>query len=124
MGVVFLNDSCIYLAQILDSLKASSDGLEVVTIGRDKEPKRSSSQFESLFSLMNDSVPNGQRLKIGILQKDKNEGPMIEEWASFFQAKSGEFETSDVASSISALLSIKDSQELVPSNGLSLMLII
>lgn len=102
-----------FLAQILDSLKASHDGLEVVTIGRDKEPKRSSSQFESLYSLMTEAIPDGQRLKIGILQKDKNEGPMIEEWTSFFSAKSGEYETFDVASSISALLSIKDSQELV-----------
>ena len=62
---------------------------------------------------MKDSIPDGQSLKVGILQKDKNEGPMIEEWTSFFSTKSGEYETFDVASSISSLLSVKDSQELV-----------
>lgn len=71
---------------------------------------------------MTDSTSDGQRLKIGILQKDKNEGPMIEEWTSFFSAKSGEYDVSDITSSISALLSIKDSQELVTCDTLSLVL--
>ena len=90
----------------------------MVTIGRDKEPKRSSSQFESFFSMLKDSTPDGQRLKVGILQKDKNEGPMIEEWASFFSTKVDDYDTLDVASSISSLLAVKDSQELVLSNVL------
>lgn len=104
---------------ILDSLKASHDGLEVVTIGREKENGRSSAQFESLFSLMKESGIEGQKLKIGILQKDKNEGPMIQEWSSFFASKSELYEAVDVASVISTLLASKDSQELViyfPSN--------
>lgn len=41
---------------------------------------------------------------------------MIEEWASYFSTKGEEYETVDVASSISALLAVKDSQELVLSN--------
>lgn len=98
---------------ILDSLKASHDGLQVVTIGREKETGRSSTQFESLFSLMKESGIDGQKLKIGILQKDKNEGPMIQEWSSFFASKSGEYETVDVAAMISTLLASKDTQELV-----------
>ena len=65
---------------------------------------------------MKESIPEGQRLKVGTLQKDKNEGPMIEEWASYFSTKGEEYETVDLASSISALLAVKDSQELVLSN--------
>lgn len=98
---------------ILDSLKASHDGLEVVTIGREKETGRSSAQFESLFSLMKESEIEGRKLKVGILQKDKNEGPMIQEWTSFFASKSEEYEAVDVAAMISTLLASKDSQELV-----------
>ena len=97
----------------MDNLKASNDGLEVVTIGREKELNRSANQFETLLALLTDSSNEGQKLKVGILQKDKNEGPMIEEWLSFFSSKSEAYETVDVASSISSLLAEKDSQESV-----------
>lgn len=101
------------IVQILDSLKAFHEGMEIVTIGRDKEANRSSLQFEKLYALIKDSSRDGEKIKVGILQKDKNEGAMIEEWSSFFTSKSGECEVVDVASSLSTLLSQKDSQELV-----------
>lgn len=103
------------LVQILDSLKKSSDGVEVVTFGRDKEPNKSSSLFESLFSLIKDSGAGGEKLKIGILQKDKNEGPMIEEWSDFLAKKAEIYDLVDIASSLSDALSVKDSQEIVRS---------
>lgn len=62
---------------------------------------------------MSDSVSENQTLKVGILQKDKNEGPMIEEWSSFFSTKSNDYNVFDISSSISSLLAIKDPQELV-----------
>lgn len=67
---------------------------------------------------MKESAIEGQKLKVGILQKDKNEGPMIQEWSSFFSTKSEDYEIVDVASMISSLLVLKDSQELVIQNRL------
>lgn len=90
--------------------------MEIITIGRDKEVNRSSTQFEKLFGIIKDSNTGGDKLRVGVLQKDKNEGAMIEEWASFFSSKSGDCEVFDVASSLSALLAPKDSQELVNLN--------
>ena len=101
------------LVNILDNLKASQDGVEVVTIGRDKENGHSFSQFESLFTVIKESKIEGQKLKVGILQKDKNEGPMIEEWSSFFSNNSDEYDVIDAAPMISYLLASKDAQELV-----------
>lgn len=97
----------------MDNLKASREGLEVVTFGRDKESGRSSDQFESLYSLIKSGCSENQKLKVGLLQKDKNEGPMIEEWTSFFSSKQIDYDAVDVASSVSPILAIKDSQELV-----------
>lgn len=62
---------------------------------------------------MKDAISENQVLKVGILQKDKNEGPMIEEWLSFFLTKSNDCEVFDVSSSLSSLVAIKDPQELV-----------
>lgn len=55
---------------------------------------------------------DSEKLKVGILQKDKNEGPMIEEWSTFFSKHSDEYETIDCASLVSSILALKDSQEL------------
>lgn len=111
--IVFNYDYFLLLVNIIDNIKASNDGIEVVTIGRDKEMGCSSLQFESLFTLMKDSEIEGQKLKVGILQKDKNQGPMIQEWSSFFAAKSEDCEVVDVTPMISSLLASKDAQELV-----------
>ena len=95
-------------------MKAYSDGIEVLTFGRDKEINRSSNQFESVFKIMQESVADGQKLfKVGILQKDKNEGPMIDEWNSFFSKNSLTYELVDASSTIGQLLAIKDTEELV-----------
>lgn len=87
--------------------------MEIVTIGRDKEANRSSAQFEKLFGIIKDSGVEDGKIKVGILQKDKNEGSMIEEWSSFFSSKSGDCEVIDIATSLSAILAPKDPQELV-----------
>lgn len=63
---------------------------------------------------MQESAADDQKtLKIGILQKDKNEGPMVDEWNSFFSKQSLSYELIDAASSIAQLLAIKDTEELV-----------
>jgi nucleosome binding factor SPN SPT16 subunit len=62
---------------------------------------------------MKESAIEGKKLKVGILQKDKNEGPMIQEWSSFFSSNSDGYEVVDVAPMISSLLASKDAQELV-----------
>lgn len=103
----------ILLVQILDSLKASNDGIQLITIGREKELNRSATQFNTLYEILKETVADGQKLKIGILQKDKNEGPMIQEWSSFFSSHLEDYKTIDLASSISSLLAVKDSEELV-----------
>lgn len=109
----FLSIYFLILVQILDSLKAYNDGLQIITISRDKELNRSATQFNNLYEILKNSSVQGQKIKIGILQKDKNEGPMIEEWSSFLSSHLEEYETIDLASSISSLLAIKDSEELV-----------
>jgi nucleosome binding factor SPN SPT16 subunit len=101
------------LVQILENLKASREGLEVVTLGRDKDSGRSLEQFESLYSLIKNECPENQKLKVGILQKDKNEGPMVDEWSSFFSNKKLDYDIVDISSSISPILALKDSQEIV-----------
>ena len=99
--------------QIIDSLKESNDGLQLITIGREKELNRSAKQFDTLYEILKEASIEGQKLKIGILSKDKNEGPMIQEWSSFFSSHLEDYETIDLASSISSLLAVKDSEELV-----------
>ena len=101
------------LVQILENLKASREGLEVVTLGRDKDSGRSLEQFESLYSLIKNECPENQKLKVGILQKDKNEGPMVDEWGSFFSNKKLDYDIVDISSSISPILALKGSQEIV-----------
>lgn len=111
-----MNRLIVNLVQILDSLKKSSDGIEVLTFGRDKEANKSSSQFESIFSLLKDSGNGDGKLKVGVLQKDKNEGPMIDEWSTFFAGKNDVYDLVDVAASLSGVLSLKDAQEIVTNN--------
>lgn len=65
-----------------------------------------------MLSILKDMRADGEKLKVGILQKDKNEGPMIEEWSTFFSKHSDEYETIDCASLVSSILALKDSQEL------------
>ncbi len=81
--------------------------------GASADSGRSLEQFESLYSLIKNECPENQKLKVGILQKDKNEGPMVDEWGSFFSNKKLDYDIVDISSSISPILALKDSQEIV-----------
>lgn len=95
--------------------------MEIITLGRDKEANRSAKQFESLFDLIK-AEADGSAVKVGILGKDKHEGPMVEEWMSYFAGRAGEYESIDVSSCVSTCMSVKDSDELVKSVWLVLFL--
>ncbi len=87
--------------------------MDIVTFGREKETGRSTKQFEGLFELFKEAAGTDSPLRIGVLGKDKHEGPMIEEWASFLSAHAGEFESVDSSLGVSMCLSIKDADESV-----------
>lgn len=88
--------------------------MEIVTFGRDKESGRSAKQFDGFFDVLksgNDG--NESPLRVGIFSKDKHEGPMVEEWASYLAGHSAEFESVDAAPGVAMCLAIKDSDESV-----------
>lgn len=101
------------LVQILDTIKSGMSEVEVVTFGRDKETGRSAKQFEGLFQLFKEAAGSDEPLRIGILGKDKHEGPMVEEWASYLSSRASEFESVDASLGVSICLSVKDSDESV-----------
>ena len=99
-------------AQILEGLKSTpfSLDIEVVTLGRDKELKKSDKQFKELWGILK-TAGSAEKLKLGALPKDKFEGPMTEEWSAFLSASSTEYNAVDVSSIISSILAIKDDDE-------------
>ncbi len=105
--------SCSFLVQILDSLKNGMGETEIVTFGRDKEAGRSVKQFEGFFEVFKEAAGSDLPLRVGVLGKDKHEGPMVEEWASFLAGRTSEFESVEASLGVSVCLSIKDSDESV-----------
>ena len=87
--------------------------MEIVTFGRDKEAGRSDKQFGGFFEVFQEAAAGSSPLRIGVLAKDKHEGPMVEEWSSFLAGRSGEFESVDAASGVAMCLSVKDAEESV-----------
>lgn len=95
---------------ILDSLAAADSSIHVIK--REKESGRSKQQFEEMLGVIKSSSANGV-VRLGTVVKDKNEGPMLDEWMSFLSsANPGLYASSDITAAVSAVLASKDSTEI------------
>ena len=93
-------------------MKLHNGDLEIVNIGRDKESGRSAQQFDSLWNIIKESS-SGSKVKLGVLPKDKNEGPMVQEWMNYMKEHASEVENVDAAPGLSSILAVKDETEIV-----------
>lgn len=95
----------VILKQLADEL-----GTERVRVfGREKERGRAASVMEEFWGSFSGAMTDGS-VKVGVLAKDRAEGPMVDEWRAFFEARPNK-ETVDIASSIGVLLASKDASE-------------
>jgi len=90
--------------KLLEQLKQNSSIVSLELLARPKEGARE--QLESILASIEKESFGGKN--IGVLRKDKHEGPIVEEW----EAALGSRELVDVSNGISTLLSVKDSNEL------------
>jgi nucleosome binding factor SPN SPT16 subunit len=91
---------------ILDTLVAADQS--VLVVKREKESGRSAQQFAQIWSLISEGTSGSP--KIGMITKDKNEGPMIAEWLGFVQGC--RHEALDITGDIGTILATKDQAEL------------
>lgn len=97
---------------ILDALLQHKSSTEIVIIKREKELGRSGEHFDQLWNLVRREAATGKRAKVGLVPRDKNEGPMIGEWLSYFANKAGDYEIVDVTAELGVVLASKDDLEL------------
>lgn len=91
------------LKQLTDEL-----GIEKVRVyGREKERGKGQAVMEEFWAAL---PPSMGPAKLGFFGKDRIEGPMYSEWASFFEKQ--EKELVELAPSVSLLLATKDAAEL------------
>lgn len=96
---------------ILDALSQHNSRSEVTVIKREKELGQSGEHFASLWGKIVREAASG-KAKIGLLSKDKNEGPMIGEWLAFLASKAAEYMPVDVTAELGIVLAPKDELEL------------
>lgn len=98
---------------ILDALAASDPQVHVLK--REKESGRGGEQFEQLWGVLSGARKGDAPVRLGVVAKDKNEGPMTQEWLEYLrgrkEAGSG-YEEVDVTARIGAVLADKDNAEL------------
>nr|ODO02764.1 FACT complex subunit SPT16 [Cryptococcus depauperatus CBS 7855] len=99
--VVFLSSNS--RAKILRQLESSQD-IEVEIKTRSKDVSQAKEAMEEVVHM----IENG---KIGTLPKDKPEGKIVDEWNSAIENKS-DLESVDVSIPISAVLAIRDGEDL------------
>nr|ODN93073.1 FACT complex subunit SPT16 [Cryptococcus depauperatus CBS 7841] len=99
--VVFLSSNS--RAKILRQLESSQD-VEVEIKTRSKDVSQAKEAMEEVVQM----IENG---KIGTLPKDKPEGKIVDEWNSAIESKS-DLESVDVSIPISAVLAIRDGEDL------------
>lgn len=95
---------------ILDALTAADS--TVTVIKREKEPGRSAQQLDLAWSLVREAAKGGGEaaaVRLGVLPKDKNEGPLTEEWMAFVGERSPE--KIDITAGVGEVLAAKDATE-------------
>lgn len=92
-------------AAYLEPLKDGKTPVEILVRGKDAAENEK--QFKRCLDLIQTSGN-----KVGVIAKDPSSGPFVDEWRNAFSEISKEVEEVDIAPALSAVLSVKDENEL------------
>ena len=92
---------------ILDVLAAKDPSIKVLR--REKEPGKGEPAFKTAWESIKQTSTSPDSIKVGILAKDKNDGPMTKEWLDYSLCQS--YEAIDIAAEIGTILATKDEKE-------------
>ncbi|POY72753.1 hypothetical protein BMF94_4160 [Rhodotorula taiwanensis] len=94
------------LLQPLLTAPKSGEKIDVEILTRGKDEAENKKLFERIIELI------GEGNKVGTLPKDKMAGKFVTEWQNVLKAANADFKEVDVAMGVSALLAVKDDEEL------------
>ena len=99
-------------AAYLETLKDGKTPVEIIIRGKDAE--ENAKQFERCL----DIIKNAGK-KVGVISKDTSAGPFVQEWKTAFADISKEVEEFDISPALSAVMAVKDENELRAVNNAS-----
>lgn len=99
-------------AAYLEPLKDGKTAVEIIIRGKDAD--ENAKQFERCL----DIIKNAGK-KVGVISKDASTGPFVQEWKTAFADISKEVEEFDIGPALSAVMAVKDENELRSINNAS-----